>query len=232
MNMQVSLTTSALESYVASQISNFFPDSILSRSEVKPYIHSALERAEYCFGHIKNKYHPEGGEIFFNHLHTDQYAIFLYYLSNSIYRAQGDINLASKIYALNKSLNAVDLLYEVELPDIFYISHCVGTVLGRGKYSDYLFVHQGCTVGGNIDGVYPTLGEGVVMYGGSAIIGDCNIGDNTWLSYNTVIMDRDIPPSSVVFNREVGNRIRTTGRNVLKDQFQIPGSLSQRSDVQ
>ena len=132
----------------------------------------------------------------------------------------------------NKSLNAVDLLYDVELPDIFYITHCVGTVLGRGKYSNYLWVYQGCTVGGNTDLVYPTLGEGVVMFGGSAIIGDCNIGDNTWLSYNTVIMDRDIPPDSVVFNREVGNRIQTTRRDVVKDRFQIPAFISQRSDVQ
>ena len=137
---------------------------------------------------------------------------------------EGDPSVATKVYALNKTLHGVDMFYEVELPDIFSLAHPLGTVLGRGKYSDYLLVYQRCTVGSNMDGVYPTLGEGVVMFGGSAIIGDCNVGNNTWLSLNTIVMNKDIPAGSVVFSQAEGNRILPSKRDVVGDLFQPRGS--------
>jgi serine O-acetyltransferase len=38
--------------------------------------------------------------------------------------------LADRIYYLNKALNGLDLFYEVEMPDVFYLDHPVGTVIG------------------------------------------------------------------------------------------------------
>ena len=45
-------------------------------------------------------------------------------------------DLASKAYCLNKALHAIDVFYEVELPEIFFLEHPLGTVLGRAKYSN------------------------------------------------------------------------------------------------
>lgn len=228
--MIISLTKIDLIYYVTRQINNIFPDISLSTDHLKPYVEVALERTEYCFGHVKNKYYSRDGETIFNHLNTDQYAVFLYYLSNCIHRMEGDQSIATKLYALNKSLHGVDMFYEVELPEVFGLVHPIGTVLGRGTYSNYLMVYQRCTVGSNLDGIYPTLGEGIVMYGGSAFIGDCSVGDNTWLSLNTIVMDKNIPPGSVVFSQYGANKILTSKRDVAHDLFQSPARKNESTD--
>ncbi|TEB40985.1 transferase, partial [Flavobacterium circumlabens] len=34
-------------------------------------------------------------------------------------------------------LNSCDLFYEVNLPDIFFLDHPLGTVIGRGVFKNY-----------------------------------------------------------------------------------------------
>ncbi len=54
---------------------------------------------------------------------------------------------------------------------MFAVQHPVGTVLGRASYSDYFICYHNCTVGANLDNDYPSFGRGIVMYGGSRVIG-------------------------------------------------------------
>lgn len=217
--MKISLSPTDLAAYVAGQVSYLFPDRDITGHSLDIYVENALARVEYCFSHIKRKYFFDGEQAYFDHLHTDQYAMFLYFLGNTIYRMEGDLSLASKVYALNKSLHAIDAFYEVELPDIFAFQHPVGSVLGRGKYSNYFYVYQRCSIGANLYDVYPTLGEGVIMFGGSAVIGNCTIGNNCWLSVGTIIMDSDVPSNSIVFGHSPNTAIKATKRNVVKDMF-------------
>jgi len=187
--VQLSLSTSDLTQYIARQISHWFPDGDVNAGQLAPYTGPALERAEHCFSRITNKHFSRAGQTYFNHLHSDQYAMLLYFLGNTIHHLAGDPTLAAKTYLLNKALHALDLFYEVQLPAVFYFQHPVGTVLGRGNYGNYFGVYQRCTVGGNLDLVYPTLGTGVMMYGGSAIIGACTVGDNCALSVGAIVVD-------------------------------------------
>ena len=76
-------------------------------------------RLENNFSKNSNKYYSCDNEIYFNPFHSGQYCIYLYYLSNEIWKAGNSI-LADKIYYLNKIMNGLDIFYEVELPDFFY----------------------------------------------------------------------------------------------------------------
>lgn len=219
--LKLTIEKNDLAAYVERQLSHFFPDGQVTRRTLLPYIDNALQRLTYCFSHIKLKYYFDGKYVLFNHLNTDQYAMFLYFLSNSIYKAGGDLILASKVYALNKALHAIDVFYEVQLPDICLFSHPVGTVLGRGKFSNYFVIYQHCTVGSNLDGIYPRLGEGVVMYCGSGVIGNCTVGNNCWLSVATQVLDMDLPSDSIAFGKSPDIVIKPTGRNVVRDIFGI-----------
>lgn len=218
--MKLSLTTDALTAYLARQVSNVFPDREVAAGEYRPFVDAALERLEHCFAAIKNKYFPGRSETYFNHRHTDQYAMFLYLVANSVFRRHGELALAEKAYALNKALHALDCSYEIELPEIFGFQHPVGTVLGRAKYSNYFFVYQRCSTGGK-DLIYPTIGEGVVMYGGSSIIGKCSIGNNVWLSAGALVMEQDIPGNSAVFGQSPHLTIKPTQRNVFSHFFRV-----------
>jgi serine O-acetyltransferase len=215
--MKLSLAPEPLAAYVGRQLAHLFPDG--DDPAVGEYLPRALERLEQCFRKIRLKYYFDGEQAIFNHLHTDQYATFLYFLSNTVHRLGGPPALAAKLYAANKALHALDIFYEVEMPDVFALQHPVGTVIGRGKFSNYLFVYQRCSVGANLDNRYPTFGEGVVLFGGASVIGDCTVGDNVWLSVGAGVMDEDVPGGSVVFGRSPELVVKGTRRNVVRDMF-------------
>ena len=207
--------------YITKQINLFFPDNEVPLDRLALLVHKALQRVEYCFSKINCKYFFDDNNVLFNHLNTDQYAVFLYYLSNTVWRQEKDEELASKIYYLNKTLNCLDIFYEVALPDIFMLVHPVGTVLGRGEYKDYFIAYQRVTVGANKNLEYPVLGKGLAMYGGSALIGNCKIGDNCLISAGTIVMDKEVPPNMVVFGKHADIAYKTTKKSVIERYFLV-----------
>ncbi len=55
-----------------------------------------------------------------------------------------------------------------------------------------LVLYQNSTVGKN-HGTAPVLGEGVVMYPNTAVIGRCTIGDRTVIAQGVGVVNRDNP---------------------------------------
>ena len=217
--MQSSLTKTELAHYLKSQLNNFFPDKQVVNAEMlQQYLSSAMDRLEYCIKHIRRKYFFDGNGFLFNHLQSDQYAMLLYLLANTIYKEEGDLITASKVYYLNKSLHGIDVFYEVELPEIFLFRHCSGTILGRAKYSNYFTVGQNCTVGNN-KGVYPEFGEYVAMYNGSMVAGKCNLGTNCHVSAHTFIRNQSVPDNSIVFGKSPDIETKATSRSVRESFF-------------
>ncbi len=163
-------------------------------------INEALEKCEYCFKFIKNKYFKSGGDIIFNPFNSMQNTVFLYQLSNILYKRYQNNTLADRVYYLNKIMNCIDLYYELELPNIIYFQHAVGTFIGRAKIGDFLVIHQNCTIGANKN-KYPIIGKNVTLYPYACILGNCKIGDNVVISANTYIKDCDIPDNSIVYGQ-------------------------------
>jgi serine O-acetyltransferase len=220
MALHLSLSRADLANYVAAQISHVLPERRVAGPEIQAIIDGALERLEFCLDRLRQRYHHDERGATFDHRHTDQYAMLLYLVANTAYRKQ-QRTLAAQAYALNKALHGLDAFYEVELPPVFAFQHPVGTVLGRARYGDYFFVYQRCSVGSSIDGHYPQFGEGVVMFGGSAVIGDVTVGSNVWLSINTTLLDGRVPDNSVVFGATPNITIKPTRRDVRRDMFRI-----------
>ena len=193
----VNTTRSDLVSYIDAQCRNFFPDAQSSavKSAIDRSIDVALDRMRPAVKLSRlwphNKFSP---------LHSNQYAVFLYYLANTIWRDQKDDQTASKLYYLNKALNGLEIFYEIAMPDIFCITHSPGIVLARAHYGNFLVLYQNTTVGRVHADQLPHLGEGVVLYPNSVIIGKCRIGDKTFVAQGQSIIDADSPGNCVVFN--------------------------------
>ncbi len=174
-----------------------------------------IERVEFCFSAIQSKYFRLNDQIYFNHLNSDHYSMFLYFLANTLHKNGEDIKICEKIFYLNKVLHGIDVFYDIELPDIFLFCHPLGTVLGRAKYSNYFLVYQGCTIGAsrelgfNRDNEYPILGEHLGMYMGASILGKCRIGKNCKISSNSLIMDNDLPDNSIYVGTTNYHTIKT-----------------------
>ncbi|AVM74865.1 LbetaH domain-containing protein [Magnetospirillum gryphiswaldense] len=217
--MKLSLAPSALSAYLQRQLENFFPDGGTC-NDLTRFLPRALERLEHCFLHIGQRYYRQDGQTCFDHLNSDQYAAFLYLVANTIHRGQGDERLATKLYVLNKALHALDVFYAVELPDIFCFVHPVGTVIGRGRFQDYFCAYQNCTIGGDLDGNLPTIGRGVVLFGGSRVVGTATIGNNVLVSAGTSILGQDVPDDMTAFGRSPDIGFRPARRSVITDIFE------------
>ncbi|AWV36115.1 hypothetical protein MHH60_20860 [Paenibacillus sp. FSL H7-0716] len=148
----------------------------------------------------------KNGTTFLNHLHSDQYAIFLWFLSNTVWKESGNTALANKIFYINKALHGFSCMYDTNLPNIFLLFHTVGTVLGKAEYSDFLVVGQGSTVGAQ-NGIYPKLGKGVSLLPYSSIVGNCIIGDRVSVGIGASVYEKNIESGMVVY-REMDGSIR------------------------
>lgn len=209
--MILNIPQKKIEELLNNQISIFFGLSKDEELILAKAFDKSLRRTEFCFSKNKNKYYKRKGKTFFNTYHSGQYCIFLYFISNTIYKTGPKKKiyktLADKVYYLNKTLNGLDLFYEVEMPKVFILDHPVGSVIGRGKFKDYFSFSSGCVVGNN-KGKYPKIGKNVRMLSTSKILGDCKIGDNVTFSANSYIKDKNIPDSVIVFGQHPNNIIK------------------------
>jgi serine O-acetyltransferase len=212
--MQTTLAPNELGQYIIRQLDTFFPDGS-STSSLREHIGPTLERLEYCFDRIKAKYFRVGGSSCFNHLHGDQYSMFLYILSNEMYRDVEDISVCEKLFGLNKLLHGIDCFYSIKLPSVFLFCHPVGTVLGKAKYGDFFLVNQNCTVGSNHDTDYPVIGRNVSLYKSASVLGRSNIRDNCKVAADSTVMDQDVPENSIY----IGNRSAFTIKSLVKNDI-------------
>jgi len=181
--------------FVVAQLAHFFPSRNTYQREILLAYHFARGRADNCFG--------LESEMF--DLHGDRYAVLLYFLSNELYRA-GEIDLATKVYLMNKSLHGIDMFFEVNLPDKFQVVHPVGTVLGRATYADGLKVYQNVNIGSN-KGIYPVIGENFTAHPGAMVLGDCKIGKDCAVGAGSVLIDKDLPDGATYVGSPLLNKV-------------------------
>lgn len=214
-------TRENLITYTCSQISTFFPgmSGTVLRRLISRNCNEALNRLEHCINSVRMWKSDQ-----FNYLNSSQYCQYVYFLSNTIWHNEDGsdgIAVATRLFLLNKALNGIDLFYEIEMPPVFFIGHSVGIVLAKASYGNYFVLYQNSTVGKN-HGIAPVMGDGVVMYPNTAIIGRCHIGPGTIVSQGTSIINRDCPGDRMVYTGSDGNLVfKPAKRAVLEDIFRI-----------
>ncbi|HVK95328.1 MAG TPA: hypothetical protein VM571_11460 [Noviherbaspirillum sp.] len=211
-------TRQSLIDYTCTQVATFFPDgkNDTVRAQVTRHMDEALVRVTTCIDAVR-MWQP--GK--FNYLNSSQYCIYLYYLANTIWRNEHDASVPTRLFCLNKALNGIDLFYEIEMPEVFFVGHSVGIVLAKATYGNHLVLYQNSTVGKN-HGVAPVIGDGVVMYPNTAIIGRCHIGNGTILAQGTSVINRDTPGNCIAYPGDQGNLLfKSAKRPILEDIFRL-----------
>ena len=205
--MRTSLSTDEMASYVSNQVNYFYPDGqSINIGTHKSDLKLALDRLENCFKHSSVKWYCASGEAIFNHLFSDQYAAFLWFLSNTLWHAEADEWLLNKLFYLNKALHGIECMYDTKLPDVFFLSHTVGTVLGKATYGNFLVVSHGCTIGIH-RGNYPIIGQAVALGAGASLIGKCSVGNRVSIGSHPSLFEKDISNDTTVYQDEHGQII-------------------------
>ena len=214
--MEISLPTAELQQFIKDQLTVYLPDRYaFAGTDVDKAIRLALERTEHCFKFIAVDGYNKNGKAYFYHLHTDQYSQFLFFLANSLWKISENKILCDKIIVLNRILNGVWFSYKALLPDIFFLDHPVGTVLGNAQYSDFLVVTQNVTVETNYDEngrPAPQLGKGLFLSAGAKIIGNKPIGDRVSLGADVLVFNQQIASDSVLY-RDMDGKTKIKKRN-------------------
>ncbi len=185
-----------LPNYVRRQLGQVIPLAQLPDDGlIDTHMGEALLRLNRCVSQVK-LWTPGQFDI----LHSTQYCMFLYYLSNTIWRHEGEQgrDLCTRLFLLNKALNAIDCFYEVALPEVFFIGHSVGIVLAKATYGNHLVLYQNSTVGKN-HGTAPVLEDGVVMYPNTAIIGNCLVRAGSVISQGVSVINANTELNHLVF---------------------------------
>jgi serine O-acetyltransferase len=206
--LRTSLDLDGLCRLAARQTGNLFCDGDpVPDTELLPSARVAMQRLAHCFSQVNNSYFFDGEQVVFDHLHGDQYAMWLYLLSNQLHRDKAPSAWCKKLFLLNKALHGCDIFYEVALPSVFLLVHPLGTVLGRGHYSDHLIAYQRVGIGSNHD-IYPTLGAHLTLRPGSAVLGNCTVGDHCSMAAESLLLDRDLPAGSLYIGNPRDHLIR------------------------
>ena len=217
--MQTSLSPTELVAYLCTQINHVFPDGKTVRPEaIEKAVDTGLQRTDVCFAHSALPHYCTEGQSIFNHLHSDQYAAFLWFVANSLWQAEGRIPAVDKLYYLNKALHGLDCMYDTQLPDIFFLQHCVGTVLGKATYANFFVASQGCTVGSH-NGAYPVLGRGVALAAHASVIGDCTIGERVSIGSMTGVFQQHVPDDTAVYRNRDGAIIHRASKIPYAQRF-------------
>ena len=211
--MWSTLALPALAQYARRQMETFFPDG---RPVAADTVEGAAARATAVIARGWKRValggYTRNGDAALNHLYSDQYAAFLLILAHELSKA-GEQEIATRAYLLNKALHAFDMYHEVEPPEVFVLVHPVGTVVGRAKLGNFLCLYQNCSIGGSprnggLD--YPVLGDGVLMYAKSTIIGASKIGNNVVFGAGGTVINGTVPDGGLV----AGTSIKTGNANV------------------
>lgn len=211
-------TPESLAEYTAAQIANLVPDGRGAETQavIKRHIDEALGRVNHCVNGVRY-WRPDE----FNYLHSSQYCQYLYYLANTIWRREKHGGAATRLFLLNKALNAIDLFYEIEMPEVFFIGHSVGIVLAKATYGNHLVLYQNSTVGRHIDKI-PMIGDGVILYPNTAVIGASKVRSGAVISQGVGVINAEVPENAMAFRGEGGALVfRPTPEALLSEYFRL-----------
>ncbi len=190
-----------LAGYVGNQLNTLFPAEGLQADvrQVSEFLPNAVERIAPILGSVR---------LFNDHqlniYNSLQYATLLYLISNEATKIGERRELSERLFLLNKALHAIDLFGAVTMPEIFFLSHGLGAVLGNATYGNRLVIFQNITVG-RVGDARPVIGNNVVLYPNVIISGSTRIGTGSVVAAGVVLHNVDVPENVVVRNE--GSRV-------------------------
>jgi len=211
-------TRESLLSYIVAQCAATVPDGREAsfRAAADAHLDEALERLHGCINACA-PWRPDE----FNVLQSSQHTIFLYFLANTIWTRSGDTAAATRLFLMNKALNGIDLFYEIAMPPVFYIGHSLGIVLAKATYGNFLVLYQNSTVGRHKDQI-PVIGERVVLYPNTAVIGRSVVEDDAVVSQGVSVVNKHVPKGSMAFAGAPGELVfRPRPDDLLSEYFRL-----------
>lgn len=105
----------------------------------------------------------------------------------------------------------IGLPVDLQVGEGLRFAHFSCIFIGAEKVGKNLTMYQGCTIGAVHGKGAPIVGDDVLMYAGSKIVGKVHVGNNVVVGANAVVIN-DVPDNAVV----VGIPARVVSLNASK----------------
>ena len=129
------------------------------------------------------------------------HAVWAYRLHHRLWR-RGFRTLARFGSQFTRFLTGIEIHPGARIGRRFFIDHGMGVVIGEtAVVGDDCTLFHGVTLGGKGRGGargrrHPTIGDGVTIGAGAAVLGGVTVGDGSIVGANAVVT-KDVPPASV-----------------------------------
>ena len=145
------------------------------------------------------------------------HAVWGYRVANALWRV--GLRLPARIVSqLVRALTGVEIHPAATIGRRLFIDHGMGVVVGAtAEIGDDVLIYHGVTLGGttfNKGKRHPTIGDGVIIGTGAAILGPVTIGEHSLVGAHSVVV-RDAPASSVLVGAPAVARARNTGATTI-----------------
>lgn len=128
------------------------------------------------------------------------HAILMHRLAHLLYEAKIPI-VPRFISQISRFLTGIEIHPGATIGRRFFIDHGMGVVIGEtSEIGDDVLIYQGVTLGGTGKDTgkrHPTIGNGVVIGTGAAILGNIRIGDHVKIGAGSVVV-HPVPDHSTV----------------------------------
>ena len=128
------------------------------------------------------------------------HAIWMYRLAHWLW-LHNFVWLGRIVSHLARWLTGIEIHPGATIGRRFFIDHGMGVVIGEtAEVGDDVTLYHGVTLGGTTwqkEKRHPTLGNGVVVGAGAKVLGAINIGEQSRIGANSVVL-RDVPAHSTV----------------------------------
>ena len=95
--MHLSISINDLQTYVVKQLNNFYPDNnIVTSNQFNSVLEIAIDRVDYCFKNMVYERYNKNDQTILNHLYSDQYLVFLWFLANTIWKRKAGYRISHK----------------------------------------------------------------------------------------------------------------------------------------
>ena len=128
-------------------------------------------------------------------IRSELQGIILYRLARELFLKGNEA--CDDVAVLGRFLSGYEIYYSAEIGEGLKINHGIGTVIGaRVVIGKQVTLHHGITLGDKNAG-RPTLGDHIIIYPNSIIIGNIRIGDHSKIAAGAIVI-HDVPGHTTV----------------------------------
>lgn len=183
----------------------------------------ALIREDFRTAYQKDPAIKSKVELFFNY--PGVWALVTHRITHKIYNA-GFKTLARVISGLTQIFTNIDLHPACTVGRRVFIDHGIGVVIGEtAEIGNDVTIYQGVSLGGvslERKKRHPSVRDGVVIGAGAKVLGDIEIGENSKIGANSVVV-RPVPADSTA--------IGIPARVIEKGRSKSPMDLNKIPDI-